>query len=186
MQNTINNKTILKNPVLIVIILIIGYYFVYGDFIYFALNYKHWYIESPVHMVSDQNVGGIVNQRMSPFQQFTTPSDKDIRGISLRISTYKKAIDNSVYLDLYQGDCQTKIEEIEIQRIIDNQKKIIPFRNNLERNTNYCFNISNKNSLPITIWCSSHDITDRTIVSDKEICEKDDIAFGLIDRFFFK
>lgn len=160
-----------KNKIISIIILsIISLFFVYSDTIYLFQNYKVWSVAYTNE--TKDTVGPISSGQSSLKQKFKIGQEYSNSEIGIYAATYTKGIKGGYVLNLYEGDCLTNIETVEIKRIMDNNYTVVEFEDSLEYERMYCFDIENTgNELPITLWYSLNDIEGSVIevlLEDKE------------------
>jgi hypothetical protein len=96
---------------------------------------------------------------------------------------------------LYDESCLNKIEEVDIDRIWDNDYFFIELKNTLEHEKHYCFDIENIGSdEPITLWYSSINLNGNLFEDQdkdihysqvKEVEEERDLLYSPILRYGF-
>lgn len=173
--NIFKNKTIS-----IIILSILSLFFIYSDTIYLFQNYKVWSVAYTQE--TNGTVDPIFPGQSSLKQKFQIEQEYANNEIGIYFATYAKDIKDGYVFNLYEGDCLTNIEAIDIKRIRDNSYTLIEFENDLEYEKTYCFDIENTgNELPITLWYSSNDIEGSVITV---LLESKDQTSGLVGPIY--
>ncbi|MGI6476112.1 MAG: glycosyltransferase family 39 protein [Candidatus Dojkabacteria bacterium] len=150
--NLFKNRT-----VSVAILAALSIFFIYSDKVFLLRNYKTW--SAAYRISTDETTGSLFIGQSSSKQRFKVQEEFSNRELGVYISTYGRNIRKGITFNLYEGDCFTNIESIEMRNIRDNQYKIIKFTSELEYNKYYCFDIQNEGSdKPVTLWYSSEDL----------------------------
>lgn len=146
-----------KKTMSVAIFTVLSIFFIYSDTVYLFQNYKTWAVAYTSS--TGELVGPIFKGQSSPKQRFRIQEDYSGRELGVYISTYGKTIRKGITFNLYEDDCFTNIESIEMRNIRDNQYKVIKLERELEYNKEYCFDIKNEGSEnPIVLWYSLDDL----------------------------
>lgn len=145
--NYIGNKKIS-----LILLLSISAFLFYADKMYLLQNYHVWRIvDSKVSPIETSEP--IFLGQDSQTQLFNIGSDYSNKGLAIYISTYTKTIKDGYLFNLYESDCKTLLQQIELNNIKDNDFHIIEFNDYIKADESYCFNVKNiSNELPIVLW----------------------------------
>jgi hypothetical protein len=150
-------KILKKKTLPIISLLVLSLFFIYSDKVFLLKNYKVWSVANTEE--TSETVGPIFLGQSSPKQKFQIGEEYSNNELGVYVSTYAKNIKGGYTLNLYEEDCLTNIESVEMKKIRDNSYVLVKFQKELEYNYPYCFDVENKaNDLPVTLWYSLYDI----------------------------
>lgn len=165
------------------LVIIVTFVFLFwGEGYYMFKNYKRWCFDNVWLSSELGNAGEISKGNKSNKQVFNLNNEEeDVLGIGVYASTYSQDINTGFYLNLYRDKCQILIESFPIKGIIDNRFFAVRFDKVLDKQTEYCFEIENRNSdKPITIWYSGVDLSGQVI--DENSQKQKDFIYDLLEE----
>lgn len=128
----------------ILIILLMGFFFVYNDFVTIYKNYKSWVFDTSASiMLGKDNVVVLSNiGDTSPAELFSLKYEEElIGGIAIYASTYGKNIEGGYRVNVYWSNCSSPLESVDIKQISDNKFFYVKFNQTLEPRNVYCFTV---------------------------------------------